>query len=42
MRNGRSAARIVAQENADRALDAFALDDEVIDVALFFENAGDL
>src|SRR2546423_3022100 len=35
-------ARVVAQEDADRPLHALALRDEVIDVALFLQDAGDL
>ena len=39
--NRRSAARVITQKYADNFLHAFALDDEVIDVAFLFEDARD-
>src|SRR5215211_7238341 len=42
VRDGAGAARVVAQEDADGALDALALHDEIVDVALFLQDAGDL
>src|SRR6185503_12791676 len=42
VRNRRRTARVVAEENSNRTLETFALDDEVVDVALFFQDAGDL
>src|SRR5207302_1098794 len=41
MRDRRRAARVVAQKDANQALRAFALEDEVIDVAFLFEDARD-
>src|SRR6185312_1179019 len=40
VRNRRSTARVIAKEDAHAALDAFAFDDEVIDVAFFFQDSG--
>src|SRR4030095_11522699 len=42
VRDGRGAARVVTQKNADGSLQPFALYDEVVDVALFFKDPGDL
>jgi hypothetical protein len=42
MGDRRRTARIVTKKDADGALETFALDDEIVDVALFLENAGDL
>src|SRR5947209_2556737 len=42
MRDRACAARIVAQEDTDRALYALALDDEVVDVSLFLQDSGNL
>src|SRR5260370_18933086 len=39
MRNRRGAARVITQENSNHALDTFALNHEVIDVAFLFQNA---
>src|SRR5258708_33864691 len=41
MSNGRGATRVVAKEDAHAALNTFTLYDEVVDVSLFFQNAGD-
>src|SRR5689334_23978830 len=38
VRNRRSTARVVAQKNSNRTLETFALDDEVVDVALFLQD----
>jgi hypothetical protein len=40
MRDRRSAARVVTKKDSDGALQTFAFENEVIDVALFFQNAG--
>src|SRR5437868_13398836 len=42
MRNRRGAARVVAQKDAHDFLRAFALDDEVVDVAFLLQDARDL
>src|ERR1051325_3675951 len=42
MRDRRCAARVIAKKDTNGALQAFALQDEVIDVAFFFENASNL
>src|SRR5689334_7698968 len=42
MRDRGRAPRVVAQEDAYRAPDALALRDEIVDVALFLQDAGDL
>src|SRR5260221_6522016 len=39
--NRGSSPRVVTQKNADDLLHALAFDDEVVDIAFFFENAGD-
>src|SRR5882724_857514 len=40
MSDRRSTTSVVAQENANQTLQAFALDDEIIDVAFFLQNPG--
>src|SRR5687768_13306224 len=42
VRDRRSAARVVAQKNPNQALRAFALEDEVVDVAFLLEDARNL
>jgi hypothetical protein len=41
VRNRRGAARVIPQKDANHALRAFALQDEVIDIAFLFEDARD-
>src|SRR5689334_10292125 len=41
VRDGRRSSRVVTEEDANRSFKTLALDDEVIDIALFFENTGD-
>src|SRR5213083_453402 len=41
VRNRRNAARVITQKDADNFFHAFALDDEVINVAFLFEDARD-
>src|SRR6476620_8451666 len=42
VRNRRGTACVVAEKNSNRTLETFALDDEVVDVALFLQDAGNL